>query len=272
TPKDTLLTTLQEKTLQLSPKTIETTARTRPIDPEEVNQMTVRQMLEQNYVREDSLIYNILERHPEWKNIAIVNDCTGSMYTYNVEVISWFNLQEQEDSRTKWFTFFNDGDFTPDKKKRIGKTGGVYMIRTAEFGQAKGVMLQTMMSGGGDTPENDLEALLMTARTCPSCEQIVLIADASSPIRDLKLIKKYRKKYDIPVRVVLCGVERGIDPAYMTIAYQTKGSVHSLHSDLMNLSDVAQEEEIRIEHHIFKLFGEAFVLFKREIIKDMRLD
>ncbi len=271
-PRDTIPTDSVPEIHKPEPKTVEVNARVRPVAPENVNQMTVREMIKQNYVREDSLIYNILERNADWKNMAVVNDCTGSMYTYNVEVMSWFNLHEQHNPRTKWFTFFNDGDFTPDKKKRIGKTGGVYMVKAVEFEQAKGVMLQTMMSGGGDSPENDLEALLMTARACPSCEQIILIADASSPIRDLRLLKKYRRKYDIPVRVVLCGVERGIDPAYMTIAYQTNGSVHSLQRDLMNLSETPQEAEIRIAHHIFKLFDEAFVLFKREVETDFSLD
>lgn len=238
-------------------------------DPEDVSQFTIADMLEKEYVTPDSLIYRVLERFPDWQEMAVVNDCTGSMYGYNVEVMTWFAQQEQKAPRTKWFTFFNDGDFKPDKKKRIGRTGGVYMIRAKEFKQAKKLMLRTMMSGGGgDTPENDMEALLMTAKVCPDCQEIVLIADSWSKVRDLRLLKKYLRKYNIPIRVILCGAARGVAPEYLTMAYLTGGSVHTIEEDLTTLQETEQQGEVKIGHEVFKLFGSEFVLFKRDAPQD----
>ncbi len=233
---------------------------------EEISQLTVYQMLDNEYVTPDSSIYRILNRFPNWQNMALVNDCTGSMYGYNIEVMTWFAQQDRLNSRTKWFTFFNDGDFKPDHKKRIGRTGGVYMIRSQTFADAKKLMLRTMMSGGGgDTPENDMEAVLMTAKNCPDCEHIVLVTDAWSAVRDIRLLKKYIKKYNIPIRVILCGAQRGIAPEYLTMAHLTGGSVHTIEQDLLQLSQTAPEGEIKIGYFVFKLLGKEFVLYKRDI-------
>lgn len=258
--------TLEQEVATVKPKK-EKKKPTRPApEPDEVTPYTVREMLERGYITPDSLIVSVLERFPKWEEIAIVNDCTGSMYAYNVEVISWFRQQQTANPRTKWFTFFNDGDYKPDKKKRIGKTGGVYMVRAQEIDKAQQTMLRTMSSGGGgDTPENDMEAILMTAKNCEDCQEIVLVADAWSSVRDIRLLRKYMRKYAIPIRVILCGAERGVAPEYLTMAYQSGGSVHTIEDDLDRLQDLPNEGEVKIGYHVFKLFGDEFVLFRRNV-------
>ena len=95
-----------------------------------------------------------------WKQKVIVNDLTGSMYPYMDEVLVWHKLNLQLKEKKSYF-FFNDGDQTPDHAKQIGKTGGIYHTASTNDQTVAATMLETMRGGGGgDGPENDVEALI----------------------------------------------------------------------------------------------------------------
>ena len=107
-----------------------------------------------------------------------------------------------------------------------------YIIQTIRKGMTNG--------SGGEYPENDVEALLAAADKCSPADELFLIADNFSPVRDLELM--YRLK--IPVRLIICGVEVGgnecwgfnnpkeINEQYLDLARATGGSVHTINKDI----------------------------------------
>ncbi|MEY4928095.1 MAG: hypothetical protein RI894_2531 [Bacteroidota bacterium] len=187
-----------------------------------------------NLAVNDTVVTAALNRQKNtWKQELIVMDVTASMSPYVAQLMSWFHTH-CGDNKLRHFTFFNDGDSNPDGA--VGKTGGVYHIKADNFNAIKdGVQEVMQRGGGGNAPENDIEALIKGIKACPECGDVVLIADNWAPIRDksisaaLNLLKK-------PIHIILCGVDWGINTEYLELARDTGGSVHLVDTDITDLS------------------------------------
>jgi hypothetical protein len=207
-------------------------------------------------LRMDSLIFKVLERNKDWKNMLVVMDVTGSMSPYTAQLILWLKLNTG-DKRFKHFTFFNDGDEKSSERKEIGKTGGIYHIVAELYEEVAKKVKEAMSKGsGGDIQENDIEALLAGIKECPECKDIVLVADNYSPCRDLSLLKELKK----PVKVILCGAQRFINVEYLQIARVTGGSVHTIESDILDLMKMKEGQTIDIDGRTYRIEKDKFVL------------
>ncbi len=210
----------------------------------------------ENYtMRQDSTIYSVLTRN-KWDEVMLVIDVTGSMGTYTQQILKWLAL-ETNLKRIKHVVCFNDGDTKKDKTKETGKTGGIYHSEDASLNSITQVMMKAMRNGGGgDAPENDVEALLDGIKTNPNCKEIILIADNWANMRDYSMIADVKK----PVRVVICGNYYGINTQYMDLARVSGGSVHTMENDLMNLMKMNEGEEIKVGKQVYMIKEGKFVL------------
>ncbi len=197
----------------------------------------------------DSIIIKILKRHPEWENSLIVMDWTGSMYPYAAQSVLWHALNFKN-SGVKYFTFFNDGNGIADNKKIIGETGGIYFAKAKNLENLINTFyLVSSQGNGGDSPENDIEALLAAVNRYEDFDDLILIADNNSCVRDFRLLKQL----DASVRVILCGTEFGINPQYINLAYQTGGSLHTIENDIVDISKNIKNDTITIDRIRYKL-------------------
>lgn len=200
---------------------------TDPKTPEEYQVEMLKYLEKQGYFR-DSTIMNVLDRNAQWKQMLIVLDWTASMYGYSGQAILWHmhNLQE---GRIRYYAFFNDGDRKPLRAKQLGKTGGIYFTATDSFAYVLRLMKEVQQNGtGGETEENDMEAVIEAIKKYPDAQEVVLIADNTSCIRDFELIEQV----NVPVRVILCGARSMINTQYLALAYKTGGSIHTLRGDV----------------------------------------
>ena len=194
----------------------------------------------------DSTFYDVLARHHDWNNMLVVMDWTASMYENGASTMRWFRDQLPK-KRIKHLVFFNDGNNKHYSRKLIGRTGGIYHARPDSIDDVLLTMLKVKKAGlGGDAPENDLEALLVGTSKLRGYKEVILIPDAETSIRDIKLLSKLR----LPVKILLFRPirdpsssreffkrKRGryIHPHYLTLASITGGSIHTNKSDIMNL-------------------------------------
>ncbi len=196
----------------------------------------------------DSTVIKVLNRNREWLEMLIVCDVTGSMSPYTSQVLVWHNLNIKK-KRVKNFVFFNDGDMTPDDKKVIGKTGGIYDTTGQTIDAVIASASRAMRNGGGgDGPENNVEALIYGNTKFPDCDEVVMIADNDATPRDLSLAKKVNK----PVKIILCGAQYGVNTAYLDLAKATGGSVHTIEQDIVNMADLKDGGIIRIGKEDFE--------------------
>ena len=208
----------------------------------------------------DSTVLNIFERN-DWSEMLITVDLTGSMSPYIAQVLLWFKLNNIDD-KVKYFMFFNDGDDTPNDEKKVGKTGGLYQARANKYKDIESLAFETMRNGnGGDGEENDIEALYFGIQNCPDCKDIILIADNNSPVRDWRMMELIKK----PVRVILCGTDDyPINPQYLNLAKITKGSIHTIEQDLVDLVNLNEGETIEIDGDEYIIYEGNFVRVRKE--------
>jgi hypothetical protein len=197
-----------------------------------------------------------LYRHRElWTNKVVVTDLTGSMSPYLDQVLLWHALAIIPGEHNRYL-FFNDGDHKPTEEKQIGATGGLYRCEERDMQQLLEAMKATMEAGsGGESAENDVEALLSATSMMGEVDELVLIADNYSDVRDLELLSQLR----IPVRIVLAGVENGINEDYLHLAYMTGGSIHTLEDDLFHLTHLNDGETIRVGGYSYRVNGGQFI-------------
>ena len=202
----------------------------------------------------DTTVKSILERN-QWNNMIIVSDVTASMKTYTSQLLLWY--QNWIDTRRiKSFLFFNDGNTKPNALKRIGTTGGIYYVNAETQESVLKIMENTMLRGhGGDAVENDVEAILRALEYAKNMDEIILIADNKSDMRDFDLMFNIQR----PIRVIICGNPNAINPQYLMLARATKGSVHTCTHDIYNLNQYFNGEKFKI--------GDAMYSFEKGMFK-----
>ncbi|MCP4441630.1 MAG: hypothetical protein GY810_22200 [Aureispira sp.] len=211
-----------------------------------------------------STLFRLKEK---WKGKVIVTDITQSMSPYMEEVLIWHALNLRHGEQT-FYVFFNDGDSKMASAKKVGSTGGIYtckgswgdmpkLIETMQIGMKNGL-------GGGEPPENDIEAALVGAKE-KGTKELVLIVDCYSAVRDMALLDQV----NIPIRIVLCGAEdpnnfyaghkAEINEQYLTIAHRTGGSIHTLKQDIWDLSKKKNGDKIYIDGNTYILRNKQFL-------------
>jgi hypothetical protein len=199
----------------------------------------------------DKTVYKAFLENPQWNNILVVSDFTGSMATYNQQLLLWFKLNLEGQKKFKHFTFFNDGDKKSDRMKLVGNTGGIYHSDSISFTAIERMvnLVTKNGNGGGDAPENDMEAIIAGMRKCKDCKDIVWIADNYATPRDLVLMSKIGK----PVHVILCGTSGGINLRILDFVYKNKGTLHTLDEQMNELAKLKEGEIVSIGNRDYRI-------------------
>lgn len=217
----------------------------------------------QNFIRSqggigDSLVFSTFSNHPEWKKALVVMDWTGSMYHYGAQAILWHSLNFKT-SGIQNFVFFNDGDGMLDERKEIGKTGGIYFAQANNMERlVKTFYLVGKRGKGGDSPENDVEALLKGMNRFEDFDELVLIADNNSCVRDFRLLMNIGVK----VNVIVCGTKHGVNPQYVNLAYLTGGSIHSIEEEIKHMSGKVMDNDMELKRLTYELDKENLFRIK----------
>lgn len=184
----------------------------------------ILEFVEEHGGQPDSVVMLALDQLQNVGPLVTVCDWTGSMYGHSANSVLW-HLLNPGVSNIQHFAFFNDGNRKKGAQKKPGKTGGVYFQDAQSLKQVVSLFNRVISRGqGGDSPENDLEAVLSSLQRLPSCAGVVLIADNRSCIRDFSLLAQINR----PVYVILCGTNKGINPQYIQVARRTGGSLFLL--------------------------------------------
>lgn len=242
----------------------EGSAPTKPLSVEEFKAKfpQINQLIHPEALKKDSTVLCILKRNQsKWKNMALVCDWTESMYPYGIQVLYWLHYFADNEKITKW-VFFNDGNEKQQGEKEVGRTGGLYPYEGSNLGEIMTLMQRVKNAGnGGDMPENDLEALLFAQNHFVGLKHLVLLADASSEIRDILLIKRLARllsMQDTQLHILLCGELIAYD--YLYLAQVCNASIHTSTEDWENLGNWQEGQTLQLN-------GVAYLLKEGYFIK-----
>ncbi len=207
----------------------------------------------------DTVFTAVFNRNKHWKNKLIIIDVTGSMQPYTDQVRWWYKLNYAENDLVQ-FVLFNDGDNRPDNTKNIGSTGGIHYCKSCDIQTFSNSLAHSRrMGNGGDGPENDIEATIEATKNCENYTDIILVADNYSSVKDIELLYKIKK----PIKIILCGANSGyINTDYLEIAYQTKGSIHTIEEDIVNIGNTIDGAKIKIGSNHYILSQGKFLHYK----------
>lgn len=202
----------------------------------------------------DTVVLTVFHRNKQWKQKLIVCDLTGSMSPYSSQLLLWYNLNYKLEQNLQ-FVFFNDGDNKPDEEKKIGSTGGIYYSPSNGYDSLVRLMSRVAAAGGGgDCPENNMEALIKGTKMARPFKEIVMIADNNAPVKDISLLSQFK----MPVHVIVCGGYGGVHPDYLQIAYKTGGTVHTMEEDITSIAKMLDGQTVTIGNMKYKLLNGKF--------------
>ncbi|KAF5044421.1 Carboxypeptidase regulatory-like domain protein [anaerobic digester metagenome] len=207
----------------------------------------------------DTTYYSVMNRNSHWKNKLIILDVTGSMYPYTEQVKTWYKLNYAQGDPMQ-FVFFNDGNNLPDSRKVIGSTGGIHYCKFCDLKTfEENIATARKMGNGGDGPENDIEAILAAINNCSNYTDIILVADNLAPVKDIELLSKVNK----PIKVILCGSAQYdfVNTDYINIAFATKGSIHTIEEDILNIGETIEGGSIKIGKYTYILTHGMFIRY-----------
>ncbi|MBR9917079.1 hypothetical protein GYB29_05190 [bacterium] len=204
----------------------------------------------------DHVVTRVMDRNEQWKHCLVVTDVTGSMLPYLGQFLVWHQLNLKSSGDNVDFVFFNDGDNIKDELKVTGKVGGTYYIQTHDFEKLKEECARAQANGGGgDAPENNIEAVLYGLKMNPTVTEVIMLADNKAVPRDLELLYKVNR----PIHVILCGAQDGVNVAYLNLVRETGGSIHTIEEDILNLAKISEGESLIIDGHTYRIVGGEFV-------------
>lgn len=189
----------------------------------------------------DSTVYKVFNRNTQWKDMTVVCDVTGSMSPYLGEMMLWFKLHGIN-KFGKNFLFFNDDDVHLTTK--ADDNTGYWTSKSSDFNKVLKTMT-TAMKNGGQT-ENNLESLLIALdKFGNESKGIIMIADNWQNPYDMRLLSYLATKKK-PVHIVVCGATKRFNLNYFAIAKATGGSVHTIESDIYDMTKVSDGKEFKI--------------------------
>ena len=219
----------------------------------------IREILSQNKKLVDSTIFKVFKRNRSWKDMVAVMDVTGSMAPYTAQMLLWLKLNSALKT-TKQLVFFNDDEENSNDQSVKFDSCGIWSVESFKFEKILKTCFKAMEKGNHF--ENNLEALFYAVKKFPQDKKnIIMVADNWEDPCDMKLLTKL-KELKIPLRIIVCGVDKVMNTNYLDMAYATGGTVHTMEEDLTQLALTGEGKNISIGGLKFKLQGGKFQQLK----------
>lgn len=209
--------------------------------------------------------YNVLDRNIEkWKDVVIVCDITSSMFPYTTQVFDWLS-KNKDNTSIKGIVFFTDCDSLGQQARKL--PAKMFTVKNRD----ENTLWETMFAAiensenNEDSPENNIEAILYAQNNFPDAQEIVLIADNSSTIKDMNLLSKLKK----PVHVIACSEtyikNLPFQPDLVKLAKKTNGTIHTNEDDISDLSKIEEGIIVRVGKIFFRYHKGKFFATKFKI-------
>ncbi len=218
-----------------------------------INEVQDEQAEKRIETAENSSVFKSMEKVITREKVAMVMDVTSSM-TLHLAAMNWWVANSADSLNVVHYTFFNDGDNIDDKKKKSGKTGGIY--HGTELRDLPATLMEAMRNGnGGDIVENDFEAVLAAQNHQSNADALLLIVDNFSDVRDENLLSQIRMK----THVLVAGDVTTVRECYLNLAKATGGNVF-VNGRRINLENVRKGGRITIAESTYTFNGASFKL------------
>ena len=202
---------------------------------------------------ENSTVYRSMEAVIPKEKVCVVMDVTSSM-SIHLASMNWWLVNSPDSLNIVHYTFFNDGDNAEDRKKKVGRTGGIY--HGQKLRELPATLMEAMHKGnGGDVVENDFEALIAAQNQSQNADALLLIVDNFSDVRDEDLLPQISMK----THVIVAGDVTVVRECYLNLAKATGGDL-LVNGKRLSLENVQPGGRVTIAESTYHYDGNNFRL------------
>lgn len=205
----------------------------------------------------DSSIIKVINRNPDWKDMPVVIDATGSMSPYTAQLLVWLKLNSM-DKKFKDFVFFNDFENGSSTNFNINQEPGIFPVSNHNIDSILFTAAEAMSTGGGE--EFNFKSVIFAASKFKQASKkgILMIADNYQTPLDMQNMKEFIK-LNIPLHIIVCGSETELNKEYLNIARATKGSIHTMEKSIKDLVKLKEGSIVDFGKYRFKIQNGFFV-------------
>lgn len=216
---------------------------------EELKQVEEALRREENEFKYDQVVATVLDRN-KWEEKLFICDVSYEMLPYASKLAQWYKANEAKETNTQFIFFFNG-------IKRPNATSSCVFYQKAEgYDKLMLLIANVHAKAGMETCTNNVEGLITNLGIQNPYKEIVLLVDKDRELTDYEYLCQLGK----PVHVVMCVDDRTANAQHLTIAWKTKGSIHTMDQDIVDIGKKVEGDIVTVRGTKYKLMGGQFVV------------
>lgn len=197
----------------------------------------------------DKVLETVMGRN-NWTNKLLITDVSYEMLSYALKLADWYRSNLKSDQTTQ-FVLYHNG------KQRLGsESGSAFHLVSPEYDSLVKLINYVHEGAGLEKAKYDLKGLIDGGGISQTYDDVILFVDKDASLHDYA----YFKNLKAPVHVVLCVDQRVANAQHLTIAWKTKGSVHTISGDFNDIGKLKEGDNFVLEGTKYKIMGGEFVL------------
>ena len=198
---------------------------------------------------EDKVLETVMDRN-NWTNKLLISDVSYEMLAYALKLADWYKANKKGSEITQ-FVLYNNG-----QRRENSKSGCAFHMVSPDYDSLVNLIKYVYANKGLETAKHDIEGLIDGEGISKTYTDVILFVDKDAGLHDYQ----YFKKLKAPVHVVLCVDDRRPNEQHLTIAWKTKGSVHTMSGDYYDIGKLKEGDTFELEGFKYKIMGGEFVL------------
>lgn len=198
--------------------------------------------------REDKVLEVVMDRN-EWNNKLLISDVSSEMLGYAMKLADWYNVNRKGGQTTQFVLYYNG------QMKSGSKSGAAFHLASPEYDTLIGLINYVHGNSALSNAKYSLEDLIVGNGLEKTYDDVILFVDKDAHLADFETFKQIK----VPMHVVLCVDPRRPNPQHLTLAWKTKGSIHTLSGDYPNIGKLVEGDTFQLEGYKYKIMGGEFV-------------
>ncbi|PHR22293.1 MAG: hypothetical protein COA38_18130 [Fluviicola sp.] len=197
---------------------------------------------------DDKVLETVMSRN-NWKNKLLISDVSSEMLEYAHKLANWYHTNRKADETTQ-FVLYNNWT-----KRANSKSGSAFHMSSPNYDSLVKLIDYVYANVGLENAKYDIEGLIVGNGIEKPYDDVILFVDKDAGLMDYA----YFKKLKAPVHVVLCVDARKPNAQHLTIAWKTKGSVHTFSGDFTEIGELVEGDTFLIEGYEYMIMGGEFI-------------
>lgn len=197
---------------------------------------------------EDKTIEKVLGRN-KWDDQFLISDVSSEMLTYAMKLANYYKANRATGKNYQFVLYYNG------QKQAGSESGSAFHLTNPDYEKLVSQINYVHANRGLENAKDDIKGLIVGKGAKETYKDVILFVDKDAHLYDYQFFKQLK----VPVHVVLCVDPRRPNPQHLTIAWKTKGSVHTLSGDYPNIGKLSEGDVFEMEGYKYKIMGGEFI-------------